>query len=103
MKYPYGQRGSVAYGSVYCLGFAIVASEVPFLSRIGRCRRGAKAVGFEKSGDLFFRKIGAFRMEKRFRNAPAVSEDHQIKVPILVVKDAHRPIVTQTSLGDGAI
>src|SRR5436309_204311 len=49
MKYPYGQRGSVAYGSVYCLGFAIVASEVPFLSRIGRCRRSAKAVGFEKS------------------------------------------------------
>ena len=100
MKYPHGQRGFVAYGSVYCFGFAIAAREVPFLSRIGRCRLGAKSVGFEKSGDLSFRKIGAVRVEIGFRNAVAVTKDHQIKVPIFVVKDAHRPIVTQTALDD---
>src|SRR5206468_461396 len=41
--------------------------------------------------------------EIRFRNAPAVSEGHLVKVAIFMVKNAHRSVVTQTSLHQVAV
>src|SRR5439155_14468255 len=88
-KFPHRQRRLTLHLSVRCLSFAIAAFETSFLGCIVRCPCGAGGVSLQESRDLFFGKIGALHVEVRFRNAPAISKDHQVKIPILLAKDAH--------------
>jgi hypothetical protein len=100
-KFPHGQSRPSIHVSIRCFSHAIATLEAPFLRRFVRCPR--TTVGLQESHNLLFGKTGALHVEISFRNAPAISKEHLVKIAIFMVKNADSSVVAQTSLHQVAV